>query len=67
MMIIQILVPFVELVEGSLISRDIGDLLEVPESTAERMILTGTALPAESAETPADTAPKARVYRRKSE
>ena len=66
-MIIQILVPFVELVEGSLISRDIGDLLEVPESTAERMILTGTALPAESAETPADTAPKVRVYRRKSE
>lgn len=66
-MIIQILVPFVELVDGSLISRNIGDLLEVPESTAERMIQTGTALPAESAETPADTAPKTRVYRRRTE
>jgi len=66
-MIIRILVPFVELVNGSLISRDIGDLLEVPESTAERMIQTGTAQTAESAESPADTAPKQRVYRRKSE
>lgn len=66
-MIIQILVSYVELVHGSLISRNIGDLLEVSESTAERMILSGIAVPAETPETPSDTAPKPRVYRRKPE
>ena len=42
-MLTQIITPFVELVEGSLILRDSGDILDVTESSAERMIYTGTA------------------------
>ena len=66
-MLIQIITPFVELVEGSLILRDSGDILDVSESSAERMIYTGTAVLFKEVDTPGETAPKTRVYRRRTE
>lgn len=64
---IQLLVTLTELVNGSIVARDIGDVISVSEETAERLCSTGQAVRMleQAAEPVSDTKTK-RTYRRSS-
>lgn len=63
-MLIQILIPYVEIIDGSLTPRETGDILDVSLSAAERMIQTGAAVAVQDIPETTEEAPK-RTYRRR--